>query len=192
MPDPAWTDEYDMGNLPAVNGFTEQDVASPVVTLQTTGNPANRRIEIESSNGDAIFLTSSVPSLDPTVGVTAEAVLSCTGAGDAGFELTFLNAAVLLMVYENSAEVSWPSGPVVPGNSITVATASNAGDVRWRYLFKPDRNIEVYRDEVLIIGPVPVSDPDKPFQRVLFWGEGGGTQIFREMMYWIGGAMVPG
>ncbi len=191
MPDPSWTAEYNTAQSPESNGFTRQLVNSPIVTEVTSGNPSDRRVEIGSDDGDAIFLTSSIPSLDPTVGVTAEALVSCSGAGDAGFELTFLDAAVLLMVYENSVEVSWPSDGTIPSSGVQVPTDTNT-EALIRYLFKSDSTVEVYRDSELIIGPVSVSRPSKPFQRVLWWGEGGGTQTFKAFRYWIGGAMAPG
>lgn len=194
MPDPAWTQNYATNQSPESNGFTRNINRSPVITEITTGNPANRRVEIDSDNGDVVFLTSSVPSLDPLVGVTIEADIQTAGPGDAGFELTFLNAAVLVNVYSGSVDISIPRGDDGTGASETTFITADNGDTEhiWRYTFDASRNVRLYRDEILVGGPILASTVTKPFQRVLWWGEGGGTQIYWGFRYFIGGAVVPG
>ena len=200
MPDPAWTKDYNMGNLPEDNGFTGVLTNSPVILFQTTGNPNNRRVEINSDNGDAVFITSSVPSLDMTFGATLEAEGSVSGSGDAGFELTFLDLAILVNVMENSVSLSIPPGTDAPGGAgsfvdgqeIIVPTAPNNVRTTWRVTIDPDRDWRVYRGLVLVAGPIATHFIIKPFQRILFWGEEGGVQIFNGMRYFIGGAVEPG
>jgi hypothetical protein len=194
MPDPNWTAEYNTGNTPEQNGFSRTLYNSPVVTATTSGPPAGRNVEINSDNGDAVFITSQVPSLDPTLGASAEMDVEVVGAGDAGFEMTFLNSAVLVNIFQNSVNVSIPTGDDGTGASETdVATADN-GDAphTWRYLFDSSRNVSLYRDEVLVVGPIAASTITKPFQRVLWWGEGGGTQTYWGFRYYTGGAVIPG
>lgn len=193
MPDPNWTNEYNTGNTPEANGFTRELNGSPVVTETTSGNPSNRKVEIVSDDGDAIFLTSTVPSLDKTTGATCEVDVQCSGPGDFGFELTFLDAAVLCMIWSDKITVDFPSGSSIPGGELIASGLDNASsEITVRLLIKPDGNFEVYRDGVLILGPAPYSDPTKAFQRVLWWGEGGGTQTVYGLRYYLGGAVAPG
>ena len=200
MPDPAWTEDYNINNSPEENGFTRILTGSPTILEQTTGNPNDRRLEITSDNGEAVFTTSSVPSLDMTVGATLEAVGLVSGVGDAGFELTFLDLAILVNVMENSVNLSIPPGTDAPGGAgnfvdgqeIVIATAPNNVKTTWRVTIDSARDWRVYRDVVLVAGPIATHFIVKPFQRILFWGEGGGTQSFYDMKYFIGGSVVPG
>lgn len=193
MPDPVWTQQYNLQQTPEQNGFTRTLSGSPTVTTQTSGPAANRRVEVNSNNGDCVFLTSQVPALDATVGATAESVCSCSGAGNAGFELTFLSRAFLVMVFENRIDVTiCRDGAPQPSDEQSIPTASNGSNITLRFTTDGSSNLRVYRNGVLILGPTPLPACVKPFQRVLWWGEAGGTQIFRAFRYYIGGAVEPG
>ncbi len=192
MPDPAWTQQYNFQQTPEQNGFTRTLSGSPVVTTQTSGPAGGRRVEVTSTNGDCVFLTSQVPSLDSNVGVTMEMVLSCSGAGDAGFELTFLNIAFLIMVFANRIDLTLVQDEVPGQVDLSIPTATNGVDVEIRATVDGSKVLRLYRNDVLISGPHQLNPCVKPFQRVLWWGEGGGTQIFRALRYYLGGAVVPG
>jgi len=197
MPDPAWTFEYNMSQSPAQNNFTERLIRSPVVTYQTSGNPANRRIEVDSTNGDAIWLSSTVPSLDLSLGTTMEWLASVNGPvfGDIGVELRFGDRAASVVAYPDA--IDWiinGQGPQPPDVS-PIPTPNNGGDVLWRLLLNPSPNptMEVYRAGVQVIAPlsVPLSSTH-PFEQILFFCEGGATGIFRELKIFLAGAVVPG
>lgn len=199
MPDPTWTDDYNFGNTPESNGFTRTLTGSPVVTEVTSGNPANRRVEINSDNGDAVFLTASVPSLDDLVGATGEFEAQCTGGGDVGFEITMLGTVILVNVFETFVELYCPAGddPVAqPTISLEYSGQDNTVTTKWRVTIgpEPDQECHLYRDEVELtpVGGINLNDVTKSFQRVLWWGEGGGTQVLRGMRYYQGGPVVPG
>jgi hypothetical protein len=193
MPDPTWTEEYNLQSSPEVNGFTRQLDGSPVVNEVTSGNPSQRRVEIDSTNGDAIFVTSNVPAFDKTVGATLEADVQCTGTGDIGFEITFLDGVCLAMIWQDRITIEFPTGQTIPGAEYEAAGQDNSTNpVKVRLLAKPDGNFECYRDGVLILGPLPYSDAVRSFQRFLWWGEGGGTQKMRGIRYYLGGAVAPG
>lgn len=196
MADPVWTEEYNMGNTPENNGFTRTLQNSPIITENTTGNPSNRNVEINSDNGNAIFLTASIPSLSLPPGATLEAEGSVSGSGDGGFELTFLDSAILVNVFEGFVNYSMPSGVDNQGNPVgpieeEVDTPSNNARLIWRVTIDGDRFWNIYRAGVLVAGPIPAHFITKPFQRVLWWGEGGGIQTFYSMKYYIGGAVAP-
>jgi hypothetical protein len=192
MPDPAWTQQYQFNQSPEGNGFTRRLYRTPIVTEVTGGNPANRRVEIDSTNGDAVFITSAVPSLDSSVGATAEMVVNVTGAadGNAGVELSFLDRAVLLMVYPNKIGISaaQEDGQIEQ----EVATASNAPDTEVRMTLDASKDLRIYRNDALILGPISTQTKTKPFQRVLWWGESGALVTFRALRYYLGGAVIPG
>lgn len=183
--DPVWTATYNFGNTPENNGFTRQ-VNGGVVTTVTGGTPANRRVEINSTNGEAIFLTSNVPSLNMNVGATVQMTVAVSGTGNAGVELTFLDRAFGIQVYANRITVA-----ILDGNGAQeVSALANTGDTIIRATVSPDLTLRVYRNNLLIstktLGPTT-----QPFQRVLWWGEEGGVQIFRQLAYYIGGAVAP-
>ena len=192
MPNPIWSAEYAFNQAPEANGFTRRESGSPVITEQTSGTPANRRVEINSDNGDAVWATTTVPALDPLVGTTTEFQTRVSGSGDAGVETTFLTFAVLCMVWENMISVSQPRGDNGdPGGETEIATASNAVDTLVRFNFSPDRTVTVYRNGIEIHS-FTANVITKPFQRVLWWGEGGGTQVFNIFRYYNGGSVPPG
>jgi hypothetical protein len=186
MPDPIWTAQYNFSQTPEANGFTRQLYNAPVVTLVTTGATANRRVEINSNNGDAIFLTSSVPSLNKTLGTTMQVQVAVSGVGDAGFEMTFLDLYFLVMIYADRIMITIDNGQ--PETEISVA--ANTATTTVRATISADNTLRVYRNTVLI-HTVVLPTSQKPFQRVLWWGEGGGTQTFRQMAYFIAGAVQP-
>lgn len=189
MADPVWSSAYNFGNTPENNGFT-RTVNGGVVTLTTTGPAAGRKVSINSDAGDAVCLTSSVPSLSEGVGATAQAIVAVTGAGDAGFELDFLNHNVQVLIKANSVVISL--GDDANGNQNTeIPTASNGTATTIRLTVDSSGNIRVYRNTVLIFGPTQWPTSVSPFQRVLFWGEGGGTQVFTQMNSYLGGAVAP-
>ena len=192
MPDPNWTLNASFSQTPESNGFTRETYGAPVINQVTTGPQANRRVEVNTDAGGVVWKTSQVPSLDPAIGCTLEYVCSCSGAGNAGIELTFLSRAVMVQVYQNKI-VSILASDGIPQQVITeAATASNASDTTVRVTFDSSNNIRVYRNGTLIIGPVAVPVCVKPFQRILWWAEEGGTQIFKQVKAWLGGAMAPG
>ena len=188
MADPIWTYQYNFTNLPEAQGFTRRThVGTPGITFVTTGNPAQRRIEIDSTNGDAVFLTSTVPSLDSTLGATAELTLNVSGNpdGDAGFELTFLDHAFGINIFPSHILIDVPGLDV-----IDVLTASNAVDIIWRITYVAN-TLALYRAGVLVAGPIIVPAHNRPFQRFLFWCEGGAICVIRGVKFFVGGAVAP-
>jgi len=191
MPDPVWTAAYNYGQTPEQNGFTRQLYGTPSILQQTSGSPANRRVEINSDNGDAIFLSSGVPALSSVLGATAEAVVRVSGAGQAGFELTFLDRAVLVQIFQSRIELTLCQNAPPHQVDVPIPTAANTSNITVRLTYD-GTNIKVWRNGVLIDGPRPLLQCTKPFQRVLWWGEAGGVQVFQSMRYYIAGAVEPG
>ena len=190
MADPVWTAQYNYSTTPELNGFTRILYKTPVVTEVRTGPTANRRVQINSASGDAVFLTSTVPALDPVLGATAEAVVNVTGPGNAGFELTFLTKALLLQVY--SSGIGLTVCDDVAGEQFYLRqTPFNNIDTKVRLTLDGSNNVNVYREGSGVVGPVPGGQCTKSFQRVLWWAEGSGTQTFKGMKYYIGGAVAP-
>ena len=184
MPDPAWTNQYSMNQSPEGNGFSRTLYGTPVITEVTGGSPANRRVEINSNNGSVVFITSQVPSLNDDTGATVEMIVDVSGAGNAGFELTFLNRYIGVQIYTNRITIQ-------AGNGLQeAATPSNASNVTIRLIYAAGQ-CSIYRNGSLV-GTYAVAVNANSFQRVLWWGEEGGTQIFRALRYWVGGAMAPG
>lgn len=190
MADPVWTAQYNYSQTPETNGFSRTLYKTPVVTVVTSGPVANRRVEINSASGDVVFITSNVPSLDPSIGATAEAVVSVTGPGDAGFELTFLTRALMLQVYATGVGLT-VCDDIGGEKHYRVKTAPNNVDTKFRMTLDGSNNVHVYREGSGVIGPVSAEQCEKPFQRVLWWGESSGTQTFKAMKYYIGGAVAP-
>lgn len=188
MPDPVWTAEYDFSSTPEANGFTRVLYNTPTLTLVTSGSPANRRVEVNSDQGSVVFVTSSIPSFDDSVGATGEAGLAVSGTGDAGFEMTFLNRAMLIQIFQSSLLVTL-AGDTGEQNYEFV-TGDNTANTLWRATYQSGQ-LRVYRAGVLVAGPLTVPVAIKPFQRFLWWGEGGGAQVFRKLVYYVGGAVAP-
>ena len=189
--DPNWTAQFIFSQAPEANGLTRTLYGTPTVTSITTGSAANRRLIIDSAGGDCVFTTSQVPSLDSTVGATIEFTIAQTGAGDAGFELTFLNRAFGVEIHETSVTVRICQDAAPGEITQSASTALNTTDVLWRLTVDGSSQLRLYRAGTLIIGPVTVPGCVKPFQRVLFWGEGGGTSVWKKVAYYIGGAVAP-
>ncbi len=187
MADPNWTAQYSMAQTPEQNGFTRVLYGDPVVTLVTSGSPANRLISLNTTNGDAVFILSSVPSLNLTVGATIEVTTNCSGAGDAGFELTFSGNFFGIQIYESKITVYVNDGQ----EPHEFTTASNASNTIVRATVSSDKTLRVYRNGTLIDTRTMPDVTEQPLPRVLFWGEGGGTQVFKAMKYYIGGPFAP-
>lgn len=187
MPTPNWSFSYAMAQTPEQNGFTRFiHEPTPSVVLTQSGTPSNRRITVDTSGGgDISFLTSNIPSLNSAIGMTAEALCNVSGPGDLGFEGTFLDLDVQLLIYATKVQLITGGGPVAE-----VATASNSVDTLWRLTYG-NNAINVYRAGALVIGPqVPILYTS-PFQRFQFFVEGGSVGIFKSMNYFLGGPVVP-
>jgi len=192
MADPNWTAQYNFGQTPEQNGFTRILYGSPTVNLVTTGHTSNRRIEVNSTAGDVVFLLSSTPSLNnKTLGATVEAVVAVSGSGDAGFELTFQTNHFGIQIYSDRITVA-----INDGNEPTAVAVgqSNSADTTVRATVTPgegtDGRLRVYRNGVLV-HTVDLIPSDQPMPRVLFWAESGGTQVFRAMKFYVGGPVAP-
>jgi hypothetical protein len=180
-----WTAQYDTNKSPEANGFGRKVYSTPVVTEVTSGNPSQQRVEINSNNGSVVFLTSSVPSLNDVTGITIELVCRSGTPGNVGLQCTFLQRAVGLRIYADRIFVDAP-GPVA---EILTADNSQADISVW--LSYADGFLNLYRNGLLIAGPLAVPAGSKPFQEVLWWGEEGGTQTVRALRYSIGGSFAP-
>ena len=192
MPDPAWSFQASFSQLPEANGFTRELYGSPVINAVTTGPQANRRLEVNTDNGGVVFFTTQIPSLSTVSGCTMEFVCSCNGIGNAGIELTFLDRVVTVQVYQNKVQLRMVSDGI-PQEVVNEAnTAANTSDTTFRVTFDDQNKARVYRNGTIILGPTDVPTCVKPFQRVLWWAEEGGTQIFKQIRFWLGGAMIPG
>lgn len=192
MPTPAWTAQYDFTKTPAGNGFTQVNYGNPTLTLNQHGTNQNVTITNPTSADSVVFLTSNVPALDSTVGATCEMIASVTGAGDAGFELGFLNQDVQVLLLANSVLVSVATDGIAGNVNTTVATPSNGTATTIRATIDGGANLNVYRNGVLVVGPIALLPfSGHKFQNVLWWGEAGGTQTFTELAYYIGGAVAP-
>jgi len=186
MPDPNWTSQYNFSTTPENNGFTRVLHGSPDINLVMTGQTANRRIEIDSTSGSAVFLLSNVPSLNITQGATVESLVSVNGAGDAGYELTFQGTFFGVQVYQNKITIVVNDG----NGPQEFVTDSNATDTIVRATVSPSSILNVYRNGVLIATKaMPASSSQLP--RVLFWGEDGGIQTFKSLKFYIGGPVAP-
>jgi hypothetical protein len=187
MADPVWTQQYALNQTPEQNGFTRTLYGSPTVNTVTGGTPSSRKVEILSTASDScVFSTSNVPAINSSVGITAEIIASCTGAGDAGFECTFLDRYVGVQLYSNKITIVISNGQA----ESVFPTAANTADTTVRFTYSPDGTGRVYRNAVLI-SAFAIPAETKPFQRVLWWGEGGGTQVFKALRYYLGGPVAP-
>lgn len=191
MPDPVWSFQYSLTQTPEQQGFSRvfNSGVEPAITLVTGGSPANRRIQVNTDNGgDVSFITSNIPSFNSAVGFTSEALVNVSGAGDAGFEARFVELFCAINIFQDRVYLERGD------DSVEVATPSNAADILWRLTFD-GTNVRVYRAGSLVIGPVAPKFfelLDRSFQKFQFWAEGGGTVIFKQMKYYIAGAVVPG
>lgn len=189
--DPNWSTQYSFSQTPEQNGFTRILYGSPVVTLVTGGQAANRRIELNTANGDVVFLLSTTPALNnKTLGATVEVVVAVTGSGNAGYELTFQTNHFGVQVYTDriTVVVNDGNGPVECAVGLL-----NILDTTVRATVTPegaDGVLRVYRNGLLVYTKALVPS-DQPLPRVLFWGEEGGTQIIRAMKFYIGGPVAP-
>lgn len=184
MPDPVWSSQYNYGSTPEQNNFTRVQYQTPVLTLQQTGPGANRRVELNTNGGSMVFVASSVPNILENVGATAEMICSTNGAGDVGFELRLLQHVFGIRVYVDRIFVD------VPGAITEHLTASNAADVTIRITYGAG-TMSLYRNGVLVVTRA-IPQVINASQSFMFWGEEGGTQIFRAMKLYLGGPVAPG
>lgn len=189
MPDPAWSTQYNFATTPESNGFTRIPYPSPAtVTLTTGGTPSQRKVTLTESDPrqGVSFVLSSLPSLNKTNGFTAEIDVQVSGSGNAGVELRYNDGAASLCVYQSSIRLT-----IVPGDW-SVPTADNSGRTVVRLTCDGSRNVNVYRNGSLVIGPVqmPVTELDQNTYQ--WWGEEGGQQVFWAMRGYWGGAVAPG
>lgn len=191
MPNPNWTAEYAFNALPEANGFTREVVGAPVQTIVTSGSPANRRVELQSDQGSVIFHGAGIP-LNEVVGATMECIVNVTGVGDAGFELTFLERHIGIQIYASRVTVTLPDGQE-PHEILTPSNGSNTTFRATLIRIAGVATLNLHRAGAPVpIGTFIVPAYSHASPRVLFWGEEGGTQIFRALRYWLGGAMAPG
>lgn len=187
MADPVWSGQYNYAQTPEQNGFTRVLYNAPVITLVTGGTPASRRVEVTSNAGDAVFQTTSVPALSVANGATVQIQVQVSGAGDAGYELTFQQLVFQVQVYANRVTVTVPDGT---GEHQVDSNDNSAATVTVRSTVDATGVLRTYRNTVLIdTRQLPANT--QPFQRVLWWGEGGGLQTFRQMAYYTGGPVAP-
>lgn len=184
MPDPVWTGQYDLTKSPEAKGFARWSQGDPVVTLVTAGQAANRRVEIQTDAGN-IYIQRAVPSL-VRAGFTLEIEAASVGAGAAGIEVALPELAFSLFVREAAIDVLVCDGQ----GPRSFPTASNAAGCRLRVTF--DGTVaRAYRNGVLVVqGNAP--DLPLPWRYVGFFAEGGGTQAFRAVRWYVGGAVAPG
>ncbi len=187
-----WTAQYNFTNTPEANGFTRLLVGDGAINLQTTGPPSGRNISVVTGpDGQGVLTTSQIPAFDDSLGATGEAIVSVNGAGDAGFEIDLLHQSIAIQVFQDSLMVTYLTSPTSSANP-TFATASNTTPTTWRMTISGSRELNVYRNAVLIAGPITLVSVPLPFQKFLWWGEAGGTFVFTEMAYYIGGPVAPG
>lgn len=201
MATPAWTAQYNFGNTPEQNGFTRIVSDAATLVLTQSGPTAGRKLTVNCTNADdsVVLVTSTVPSLSESIGATAEAIVAVSGATlgiyppDAGFELDFLNHNIQILVQQTAIVVSLGDDALAANQNTTVPTADNSTATTIRLTVDNAGNVRVYRNTVLIFGPVAWPVAVSPFQRVLFWGENGGpsSMVFTEMAYYLGGAVAP-
>lgn len=193
MPTPSWSFTYNMAQTPEANGFTRLiHSPDPIITLVTSGTPANRRIEVNTDGGgDLICLINNVPSFSVANGMTAEALINVAGAGDVGFEARFIGLAISVSIFSGKVRLEIPFSQTTP-TYVEAATAANNADILWRTTFDGS-NARIYRAGVLVLGPVSmiVKVGEMPQANFMFWFEGGGTGIIKSMNFFIGGPVVP-
>jgi hypothetical protein len=186
MPDPTWTAEYNTGNSPEENGFTRVLSGSPGVNEVTSGNPANRRVEIDSLDGEAVFIT-NVPSFNASQGATLEADFNFISAngGNIGAEITFADNAFGATIFENNVEFT------LNGIGVETVPVVALGRHTWRMTFLGSMAI-LYRDEVLV-DTVQATQPLSPrIQRALWWVGEGAIGAMHGLRYYTEGAVAPG
>lgn len=191
MPDPVWDWTYSTANTPEVNGFTlTADSVAGAVTAVTSGNPANRRVDIDGSIGNAIYLRTNVPALDSQFGGTFEIEAEFSGgvAGQSvlGVEATFQDAGIVLDILPDEIALSFPGGPLV------ITGMANGPRALYRLAFTNSRAVSVYKNGAQVGTTEVVGTVVKPARRVLWWGEGPGIKRIWAMRYYLGGGVAPG
>lgn len=189
---PVWTDTYDTALTPEANGYTRLLYGSPAITVVSNGSPGGRHVAIDATNGDAYFLTSTVPTLEAFLGATLEWKVGVVGPGEAGMQLTFLDHATLVDVFADSVTLNACSDVGGGYVSQNVPTASNAAaTTTFRLTFDMDSQIRLYRNGVLTVGPLTAPQCLKDSQSILWWGESGATATFTSVSYYLGGPVAP-
>lgn len=190
MADPLWSYQYDVNLTPEQNDLTRVLRDSPSVVPVTEGTPANRSIQIDGTNGDVVFITNKVPNLELNFGATVEVTLFLSAAGnpngDFGVQVGFADRVILLDVFPDRVMIE--QGDEFP---TTIQTAPNNSDVVWRILVAPGGIATVYRNRLLIAGPIqlPVVFSRQP-ATFMFWCEGGAIGTIKSVKYFIGGAVA--
>lgn len=184
MPDPTWSFEYDFSKTPEQNLLFRTEYSDPALTLFTHGG--NKRLEINSDSGDMIFTTAFQPTFHEPM--TVEILMSVNGAGDGGFEATMAGKAFAIAVTEDDVSVTLPAD--ISPYTNTIPTSSNTTDILWRATYDGS-DFRLYRNTSLVEGPESCPNYTYPVQRFLFWGESGGTVVFKKISYSIGTAISP-
>lgn len=189
--DPVWSFQYDGSKLPEANGFTRVLYNTPGITITTNGPAAGRGVRVDSTAGDVVFLFSNVPSLSLALGATAELTCAVSGSvnGDCGFQVGFANRAIQIQIY--------PSRIVATNGDqsslwVEVPTADNGAGTIWRFTIDSGANIRIYRNGVLVIGPVLVpsiiSNQNPDF---MWWCESGAICNVTTVKFYLGGPVAP-
>lgn len=192
MPTPAWSWQYNFATTPEANGLTRTSASYPVasaVTTTTTGPAAGRKVVVSGSDPSSgmVFLMSSIPALDPSVGATAEATVAVTGSGDLGFEVRFLRYAAGLCVFPSSITLDM-TNPALPHAEIP--TGSNAAATAFRLTVDPSGVLRVYRAAILL-GSFQLAATSLPQNSFMWWGEGVMSGTLTALSGYWGGAVAP-
>lgn len=193
MPNPIWSFEYDFADSPEGNNFTRNLYNNPTINEVKSGG--NKRVEINATNGDCVFVSSFVPAIDSNTGITAECMVNVSGnaGGDAGIEITFLSHAILMQVYPNQVFIG------LTGDLQTleyfIPTASNNSDLLYRVTCSGSGSgteVNVYRAGTHVGGPYTPPTLTRAYQRFLWWGESGIVSTWKQLKYYLGGPVTPG
>lgn len=180
-PPGSWT-EYNFSNTPDQNGFTEQPDTNAVVNIVSTGPQADRRVEITPNGGNKVFITTDSPNLDPSVGATGEISVAVSAPNEfSGFEIRYLNGVINWVCSSEITEINIPGGfpnPDFTGTPIAsqvqdVSGQNNTNQIVFRITVDSSRDVMLYRNGVLLFGPLNLPYIQKPSQTFMWWGEGG-------------------
>jgi hypothetical protein len=194
MADPIWSDQYDYSKSPEDNNYSRviyskldpsPTGADPVITEKST------EVEIDSNNGSVVFVTENPVGMEKSKGITVDFTVTVTGVGHAGVELTFMDCAILVQIYESRLEIYCPQGrSKVPWTNQNIATMANS-NITYRITYDETNGVSVYRGKTKYFGPALTPKIPKPYNRILWWGEGGGKQVFHSFKYYFDGTVVP-
>ena len=74
----------------------------------------------------------------------------------------------------------------------------NFGEHLWRIVFGPNAGepsileVSLYRDGLLVVGPIPTLEHIRPFQRILWWVESDAIASIKAIKFFLGGGVIPG